>query len=518
MKRFKLFSLVFVSLVISMMGCEKDNIVFVETYDNTGDDIANTTFTQTVYVAFSTNGDASVTGVNDDFTVSISGNDVTIVYVGGEYVMYELSGSTTDGFFKLYSPRKQAITLNGVSIINQNGAAINVQGPLDSPNKGKRTFIVLEGSNTLADGSSYTDTPSDEDEKAVLFGEGQFIFSGTGTLTVTASGKSGIVSDDYVHFMGGSVTVNATSSVAVNGSDTLKPACIKGQDYFVMTEGALNLTSSGTGAKGISSDGNGVFKGGTVVVTVTGSNFGSSGNGGGGFPGGGQSTSDGVAAKGIKFDGNLSFSGSKVVVNCASHEGIEAKGTLTVTGGEVYSCSQADDAINSGGDFTVTGGYLYGYSPANDGLDANGNFYLQGGLVYAIGAGSPEVAIDANTEDNKQLYLTGGTLIAIGGLEQGASLTQDCYQASNWSQNMWYALTVGSSSYAFKTPSSGGSGLVVSGSSTPVLQSGVSVSGGTNCFENQLVTNASVSGGTSVTLSSYSGGGGGNGPGGGGPF
>ena len=98
--------------------------------------------------------------------------------------MYELSGNTSDGFFKLYSASKQGITLNGLNLTNPNGAAINVQGPTGTPNKGKRTFIVLKGTNTLADGTSYTGTPSDEDEKAVLFGEGQFVFSGTGSLEV----------------------------------------------------------------------------------------------------------------------------------------------------------------------------------------------------------------------------------------------------------------------------------------------------------------------------------------------
>ena len=286
-----------------------------------------------------------------------------------------------------------------------------------------------------------------------------------------------------------------------------------------MTEGSLNLTSTGTGGKGISSDGNGYFYGGTVNVTVTGSNFGSSGGGGGfpgGFPGGGNSSSNGVSAKGLKFDGNLIFKGSNVVVNCTAHEGIEAKGTLSVSGGEVYSHSQSDDAINSGGNLTISGGLVCAYSQGNDGLDANGNCYIKGGVVYAIGTTSPEVAIDANSEGGFQLYLTGGTLVAIGGLENGSSLTQSCYSASSWSQNTWYGLTVGSTTYAFKTPSSGGTPLVVSGSSSPSLQSGISISGGTACFEEMFYTDAEFNGGSSVSLSSYTGGnGGGGGPGGG---
>ena len=161
------------------------------------------------------------------------------------------------------------------------------------------------------------------------------------------------------------------------------------------------------------------------------------------------------------------------------------------------------------------------YSLGNDGIDANGDCYIKGGVVYAIGTSSPEVAVDANSEGGYKLYLTGGTLVAVGGLESGSSLTQSCYSASSWSQNTWYGLTVGSTTYAFKTPSSGGTPLVVSGDSTPTLQSGVSVSSGTACFEEMFYTDASVSGGNSVSLSSYTGGnGGGGGPGGGGhgPF
>ena len=223
----------------------------------------------------------------------------------------------------------------------------------------------------------------------------------------------------------------------------------------------------------------------------------------------------------MKFDGDLYFSGSQVFVNCRNHEGIEAKGALTISDGEVYSTSSADDAINSGGDFTISGGYVCGYSSGNDGLDANGNFYIKGGVVYAIGARSPEVAIDANSEGGYKLYLTGGTLIAVGGLESGSSLTQSCYSASSYSTSTWHALTIGAETYAFMTPSSGGTPLVVSGGTTPTLQSGVTVLGGTTHFESWFYTNASVSGGNSVSLSSYSGGnGGGGGPGGGGhgPF
>ena len=76
-------------------------------------------------------------------------------------------------------------------------------------------------------------------------------------------------------------------------------------------------------------------------------------------------------------------------------------------------------------------------------------------------------------------------------------------------------MTVGDEVIAFKTPASGGTTLVVSGASQPTLKSGVTASGGTSWFEGVLTTGATVTGGTDVTLSSYTSGGG-FGPGGGG--
>ena len=526
--------------------------------EDTEDNVSNTEFDRTIYVTYSSAG-ADISG--DEYgIVTVNGNDVTVNNTTDEKIIYELSGTASDGFFKVYSSKKQAIVLNGLSLTNKSGAAINNQGK-------KRCFVVVKGTNTLADGSSYTDTPSSEDEKAALFSEGQLIFSGDGSLTVTASGKTAITSDDYVRFMssptvkvvssaghgirgkdaviisngnvnaevsanmkkgitsdslvcidGGTTVIKVTGSAAYDSDDAeySGTAGIKADQRFEINGGSLTVTNSGTGGKGISGDAVGYFNGGTVKVTTTGSNYGQSSGGWNG-----SSSSNSVSAKGIKFDGNLYFNGGTVVVNCSAHEGIESKGTITIKDGVVYSYSAADDAINSASTFTIEGGKVCGYAVKNDGLDANGNFYIKGGLIYAIGTTSPELAIDANTEGGYKLYVQGGTIIAIGGLESGASLTQSCYSASSWSKSTWYSLTVGTDVIAFKTPSSGGTPLVVSGASTPTLKTGVTVSGGTSLFEGMVTTGGSISGGSSVTLSSYTGGNGGGpggpgGPGGGG--
>ena len=80
-------------------------------------------------------------------------------------------------------------------------------------------------------------------------------------------------------------------------------------------------------------------------------------------------------------------------------------------------------------------------------------------------------------------------------------------------------MSYGNEVIAFKTPSSGGTTMVVSASSQPTLLSGVNVEGGTELFNGLLIMDGTVSGGTNVTINSYTGGDGpgGGGPGGGGP-
>ena len=576
-------SLLLVFAALSMQGCTKDpiDIVFpdndtttpVNTDDSAGasietdkddDNVANTTFARTVKVTFS-GGSATVTGATADFTVVTDGAGVTITNNGSEAVIYELSGTSTDGYFKLYSTKKQEILLNGLTLTNKQGAAINNQSH-------KRTFVVVKGTNTLADGASYTQTPSDEDEKAAFFSEGQLVFSGDGTLTVNATGKAGITSDDYVRFMA-APTVKVTSSaghgvrgkesiivsdgtldVNVSGtgkkgfsSDTLVyigggvttiktsgsagdvdgeltgVAGIKADLRFEMVDGVLNVTSTGTGAKGISGDNVAYFKGGTVTVDVSGANYGTSSSGGfgpggghGGWGGGQSSSSDNsVASKGIKFDGNLYISGGKITAKSAKHEAIEAKGVIQVTGGEVYAYS-SDDAINAGGDFTIDGGAVYAQSTGNDALDANGNLYIKDGIVYTLGSGGAELAVDANSEAQKKLYLTGGIVIAVGGLENGASLSQTCWSAGTVKANTAYALydKDGKVLGAFKTPSTGNLTLVLSAPSLNSVKYGVTISGGTSLFNGAYMENATVSGGSGCNLSTYTDGGGPGGHGG----
>ena len=567
-------SYVLTVLAASGSDPDDDSLTFASTGDpSSEDDISTTTFKGRIIITYAQTGDATVKGDTYGY-VSVDGNKVTVNNTGGEVLIYELTGTTSNGFFKVYGAKKQAIVLNGVSITNPDGAALNNQ------NK-KRTFIVVKGNNTLSDGASASyAAEGEEDLKAVLFSEAQLIFSGSGLLTVNAlnaQGKSGIASDDYMRLMDNPTIKVIAGSSAGHG--------FKGKDYVQLSNGALVVSTAAALKKGISSDDYVLVEGGTHMVTVTGGvaydeedaeysgtagvkadnyfamtggslTIKNTGDGGKGINAGsydfdaenhtladsyisggtltvtttGQESND-VSAKGIKIGwvtkegsgdrakvtgnaGKLIISGGNIIVNSSGGEGLEVKGDLTFDGGETYISSTGDDAINCQGDLTVNSGYVYAFSSQNDAMDSNGNTLLNGGYVMAICTrGNPEVAIDANTEEGKKLYInSGATLVAYGGLESGYAASQSVY-GLNVTAGSWNALHNGQSFIAaFKAPSNISSVLV----SAPSLANGykgVSVSGEAKC--NGVWATNGISGGSSVTLSNNTGGNGG--PGGGGP-
>ena len=432
---------------------------------------------------------------------------------------------------------KGSLTVNGNTkhaiksgdYITVKNLTLNVKSTVGDGISCNKYFVMNSGTVTLSgagDDGIQCDTEEDDDVTGETTDHEDensgniYIEGGTLTIATTAAGSKGIKAAGTLAIDEDNTTtiVNVTNTGDVDASDSSDlagSACLKSDAAINISGGTLTLVNSGQGGRAINSDGTLTISGGTIDAKAQGTNYGSSG-GGGGWPwgGGGGSSSNHKYAKGVKADGNITITGGTLNIYSKSHEGLESKGTIDISGGEIY-VQASDDAINAASHLTVSGGYVCGYSTGNDGLDSNGNMYIKGGLVYAICSGSPEVGLDANTEGGYKLYVTGGTIIAIGGLENGSSLTQSCYQASSWNKNTWYAMTVGNETIAFMTPSSGGNGIVVSGASQPTLKSGVTVNGGTSIFSGMGYTDASVSGGSTVSLSSYTGGNGG-GPGGGG--
>ena len=373
-----------------------------------------------------------------------------------------------------------------------------------------------------------------------------YLEGGTITATITADAAKGIKSEGDMRITDGTFTIT-TSGGGVWDSEKLKTkasACLGADGNMTISGGTLTLTSTGAGGKGINADGSLTINGGTTTVSTSGNAVVASSAGVLSVATSSnqldQYDSDYKSSpKGIKVDGAISINEGiiNVTTTGAGGEGIESKTKIDIAGGQI-AVNASDDAINASynddtkslsdaGNLTISGGYVYARSTGNDGIDANGNVYIKGGLVYASGASGAEKSIDANTEEQKKLYIQGGTVIALGDLENGASISGGtCKYASSWSANTWYALYNGSTLVAaFLTPASSGSGgwfapgggpggqggsqkLIVYTSSTPSLTSGATISGGTDYCGGMLKMDASVSGGSNVSLSNYSSGGG----------
>lgn len=358
-----------------------------------------------------------------------------------------------------------------------------------------------------------------------------YIESGAIKINTSAIAAKGIKADGDLIISGGTIDITTSGKGKWDSTDkeTKAASCLNSDANTVISGGTLTLKSTGSGGKGINCDGRLTISGGDVTIVTEGALYyhnGTTENTN--YTGNTDNVNSSYysSPKGIKVDGAITISGGNTNVSTSGRngEGIESKSTITISNGQV-TVNAYDDAINSAGDLTVTGGYVYARATNNDGMDSNGNTYIKGGLCYAIGSREPEVAFDANSEQQKKLYVQGGTLIAVGGLESGASITGGtAMQTSSWTADTWHALYNGGTLVAaFKTPSKstssgggpgGGGGsqtLVVYTSSTPTLKSGVTVSGGTSYFGGAANVGGSVSGGSSVTLSTYTSSGGGPG-------
>ncbi len=270
---------------------------------------------------------------------------------------YKLSGSTSNGYFKIYSEKRFNLLLNGVNITNEYGPAINIQSSTKST-----VYLVDNTQNTLSDGTSY-DEESEEDQKGTFFSEGQLIFTGQGSLTLSGFYKHALCSDDYIKIESGNITVSKAATDAIHA-----------KDYFTMENGNLTLTSAGDGidsegrvtilsgnltinssaidAKAISCDSTLLISGGVFNVTVTGNQSKAFKSDGSMFLNGGVFT--------VKTSGNVVLATSGSGFDPSYCTAFKSDSSITVAGADITitSSGTGGKGFSSDLDFTMKSGNL----------------------------------------------------------------------------------------------------------------------------------------------------------------
>ena len=424
----------------------EEEVITDDTHDDYGDFIENYTPKNRVTVTY--DGDkATVTGTVSGVTAKVTGAHVLITS-SKKNIAYTLKGATTDGSFKLYSTNKTQITLDGVSITNPKGAAVNIQS-------GKTMLVELaDGTvNSLTDGATYT-MATGEDQKGTLFSEGQLVFSGDGSLDVKSNYGHGIVSDDYIRVRGGNITVNSVRDgintndrfIMYGGTVTVdahQDGLDVGKGYVEIGGGKLtvNAVDEGITASYEGDDAGNIdplitpyiyIKGGLVKVATTGDK----GHGlramsaftmSGGIV---QTTVKGAGSKALLSEGDMSLAGGKVTVftegdalyeedvkDLSSSAGIRSKGALKIENMTVgiKSTGAGAKGINNVGGVTIKNstvtvvaeGETHKYNNLDSrsrGVTTDGNFVLDGGALEVSSSDEPLRVLGSQAFLNAAIY------------------------------------------------------------------------------------------------------------------
>ncbi len=384
---------------------------------------------------------------------------------------YVISGSLSSGQIVIEADdsAKIHLVLNGVSVRCENSAALLIRGA-------DKVFVTLaEGSeNTLESGS---EAPSGEDENVdgVIFSRSDLTLNGSGSLTINAGYKHGIVSKDDLVITGGVYNITAVGG-GLYGKD-----CVKILDgtfnlnvemdgiqsdneedadrgFVYIAGGTYDITA---GHDGIQAETLLKVADGTINIT-TGTGSGAAVNGSSdtdSMSNGSTNVTDSSSSesiKGLKSGSLLEITGGTIVIN-SEDDSVHSNGSITITAGDL-TISSDDDAVHADENLQIDGGsiqILQSYEglegksvvindgtislvSADDGINANGGADSSGfggfgrgfetdsfgnsetDIYIAINGG--EITIDASgdgLDSNGNLYITGGVTYISGPSDSG---------------------------------------------------------------------------------------------------
>lgn len=362
--------------------------------------------------------------------VTVSDGVITITKAGN----YKLTG-TYDGQIKVDAADSDMVRLilDNATITNSTGAAINVVEADEVV-----IYTASGTTNTVSDGSSYSDTASGSPD-AAIYSKSDLTLAGEGTLKVEGKYEEGIHTTDGLVIASGTLEVTAANTG------------IKGKDYVDILDGTITVTATKDGIKATNdTDGNRGWvrlSGGTVNISA----------GDDGFKAervleisGGTlnitQANEGIEAQYINIlDGTVNVTSSDDGINASysttstSSTGTESASTSTTQTTQTAQGGQAGQAPaggqapsgtmgqppagggagggmgGGGGTFEVVdatiniSGGTVTVNANGDGIDSNGTATLSGGTVIVNG---PFTGGNTSLDTNGDLLLNGATVTA----------------------------------------------------------------------------------------------------------
>ncbi len=360
-------------------------------------------------------------------TASISGSgayahdgNVVISSAG----LYVLSGALADGSIVVdaHNNSKVWLLFDGVDVACSDDACLRVD-------KADKVFLTLApgSDNRLSGAVVFSDAASADGTDGVIYAHDDLTINGSGSLTVNAWYRHGIVAKDDLVITGGTITVTAQAD-GIRANDSLRlcgaavtveagddGVAVSGEGgYFYMESGSLAVMSEDDALKAV---GPLTVTGGELALTPVGD--------------------------GIRSDVSVSIAGGSIRIdNC--YEGVEAP-LIELSGGDVtiYPRDDGFNASAAGGEtprVTVSGGTLTIVNTSAqdaDGIDSNGDVIVSGGVIRVSlpGVGTNN-AIDCGSESGGVCSISGGSVIACGSANMAEGFDDSSSQCSifyNWS-------------------------------------------------------------------------------------
>ena len=414
--------------------------------------------------------------------VTVSDGVITITKAGN----YKLTG-TYEGQIKVEAADSDMIRLilNNATITNSTGAAINVVEADEVV-----IYTASSTTNTVSDGSSYSDTASGSPD-AAIYSKSDLTLAGEGTLKVEGKYEESIHTSDGLVIASGTLEVSAANTG------------IKGKDYVDILDGTVTVTASQDGIKATNdSDGNRGWvrlSGGIVNISA----------GDDGFKAervveisGGTlnitQANEGIEAQYINIlDGTVNVTSSDDGIN-ASYSTTTTTDSTTATSTNQSAQNRQNSApqVPSGSAGQASAGGqapsgTMGQPQAGGGMGGGGTFEVVDATINISGG---TVTVNANgdgIDSNGTATLSGGTLIVNGPFTGGnASLDTNGDLLLNGT-----TVTAANSGDMFEAPSTNSTSGYVKISNVSNLSSGTTVqvtdSSG-NVVANYKVTNSST--------------------------